>query len=34
VPDKNDRGSMELIVREVDDQRRLVEAGIAVAKRV
>jgi len=26
-------GSMELIVREVDDQRRLVEAGIAVAKR-
>lgn len=32
--DRMSLGSMELIVREVDDQRRLVEAGIAVAKRV
>lgn len=32
--DRMSIGSMELIVREVDDQRRLVEAGIAVAKRV
>jgi cell volume regulation protein A len=31
--DRMSIGSMELIVREVDEQRRLVEAGIAVAKR-